>query len=296
MKKVLIIGGTGTLGKALVKTLTTQFETLQIHIFSRDENKQKALKKDYPNLICHTGDICDRDDLIRIAQHKYSYVYHCAAMKHVEVCENHVNKAHKINFSGTKNVYWILGKYPSVKFIFFSTDKAVAPINVYGYTKAISEKYLLEMNAVYNNVYIFRWGNILGSTGSVIHLIMDNLLKGKPVPITDVNMTRFWLQIEEAVDFVMHTIASKPPGSYWPIYIRSSSLLSLVKEVASILRIIDYEIEDIGIRPGEKIHEAMIADKNGVSVESSDYNVFTPHDLNQILYPLVNKLRGDYVS
>jgi UDP-N-acetylglucosamine 4,6-dehydratase len=289
MIKVLITGGTGTLGKALVCSLYDN-EDMEIHIFSRDENKQKALLREYPKLICHIGDICDRDDLNRISHNKYTYIYHCAALKHVEVCEDNVVKTVKVNYSGTKNVYWCLGKHPTTKFCFFTTDKAVAPINAYGMAKGLAEKFLIEQNKVSNNIYIFRWGNILGSTGSVIPIFVDQLLNKKPITITDKGMTRFWLSIDEAVEFVLQTIATKPTGVYWPRYIRCASLVKIVEEIAKILDVQDYTFKDIGLRPGEKIHEAMNDTPYGPDVVSDSYSSFTDIDINRLLYPIVKRL------
>ena len=292
MIKILITGGTGTLGKALISDLY-QNPSLEIHIFSRDENKQKALKLIYPNLKCHIGDVCDRDDLNRLKHHNFVYVYHCAAMKHVEICEAHTVKCIKINYDGTKNVYWSLGKNPNTKFCFFTTDKAVAPINTYGLSKALSEKFLLEMNEVNNNCYIFRWGNILGSTGSVIPIFVRQILNEVPITITDFEMTRFWLKIEDAVAFVIATLAAKTPGMHWPRSIKSAPLLSVVREISNILGIKEFNVETMGLRPGEKIHEAMVDSKFGPIVTSKTYQIFEPTDLNKALTPIVRKLEWE---
>jgi len=289
MIKILIIGGTGTLGKELVRFLYDN-EDVELHIFSRDENKQKALLKVYPNLICHVGDICDRDDLNRIVHYKFTYVYHCAALKHVEICEEHVTKTVKINYNGTKNVYWGLCRIPTTKMIFFTTDKAVAPLNVYGMSKALAEKFLLEQNKVTNNIYIFRWGNILGSTGSVIPIFIDQLLNKKPITITDKGMTRFWLSIHDAVDFVQTTLASKPSGLYWTKHIKCASLIAIIEEIATILDVSDFDLKEIGLRAGEKIHEAMEDTQYGPSVTSCGYTAFSKTELNDILYPIVKEL------
>ena len=292
MIKILITGGTGTLGKALISDLY-QNPSLEIHIFSRDENKQKALKLIYPNLKCHIGDVCDRDDLNRLKHHNFVYVYHCAAMKHVEICEAHTVKCIKINYDGTKNVYWSLGKNPNTKFCFFTTDKAVAPINTYGLSKALSEKFLLEMNEVNNNCYIFRWGNILGSTGSVIPIFVRQILNEVPITITDFEMTRFWLKIEDAVAFVIATLAAKTPGMHWPRSIKSAPLLSVVREISNILGIKEFNVETMGLRPGEKIHEAMVDSKFGPIVTSKTYQIFEPTDLNKALTQIVRKLEWE---
>jgi len=285
MVKILITGGTGTLGKALISKLYN--DDVEIHIFSRDENKQKALKAEYPKLVCHIGDVCDRDDLNRINYNKFSYVYHCAAMKHVEICEANVAKCVKTNYAGTRNVYWALGKSIGVKFCFFTTDKAVAPVNAYGHSKALAEKFLEEMNVIYNNAYIFRWGNILGSTGSVLPIFVKQLLSGKPITVTHTKMTRFWLPIDYASDFVLATVSGYKPGIHWPSSIRSSSLVLLIQEMASILEIKNYEIKEIGLRPGEKIHEAMLDGPEGPIITSDDYSVYNAYDLNRLIRPIV---------
>ena len=161
--KHLIIGGTGTLGKAIVNHLITDWKQDQrnIYIYSRDETKQAKLRQKYPKINFQIGDICDKDDLIRASRIQASHVYHCAASKHVDLCETHINKCVKINYLGTKHVYDLLGKNCN-KFWFFTTDKAVAPINAYGYSKALAEKYLQTEGT---NLVICRWGNIITCPG-----------------------------------------------------------------------------------------------------------------------------------
>jgi len=276
MRHILITGGTGTLGKALIERL---YEDNFIHVLSRDENKQKALKREYPQVMCHVGDVCDREDLHRISHWTFTHVFHCAASKHIEICEENVSKCVKVNYEGTKNVYHVLGRFCE-KFVFFTTDKAVAPINAYGYSKALAEKYLQE--PANKNVWIFRWGNILGSTGSVLSLFVNAIKKDKPVYVTSKDMTRFWLTINSATKYVLDTIKQKKPGSYWPPFIKSATLPELIKAIESIIgnKAI---VKTMGLRAGEKIHEAMEVNEYGVQVSSETCKRFEKDELKALI-------------
>jgi len=296
MKDILITGGTGTLGTALVEKLYDSGHKL--HVFSRDENKQKALLSKFPDIKCHIGDICNDNDLARLSKyHKFDEIYHCAASKHIELCEENVHKCIETNYVGAKKVYDCLGFNKSCKFIFFTTDKAVAPINAYGYSKAIAEKYFEEMNILKKNIWMFRWGNILGSNGSVLKIFKDNILAGKPLNITNVNMTRFWITIESAVSFVMDTMShasNNPPQLYFPPFIRSASVVQLASSVARCVTrdpLFDLKFNLVGCRPGEKIHEAMVADSEGVKLSSINCGIFTDSELDALVHPIVRSLK-----
>ena len=148
--KILITGGTGTLGSALVEKY---YDCADIWILSRDESKQKELQRKYPEIQCFTADICDLSDLE--TDEKFDYIFHTAASKHIEICELNPVRTLKTNFYGTINVY---NKFIADNFVFFTTDKAVHPINVYGHSKALAEAYLQTKP----NYLIFRWGNVIG--------------------------------------------------------------------------------------------------------------------------------------
>ena len=146
------------------------------------------------------------------------------------------------------------------------------------------------MNEVTNNIYIFRWGNILGSTGSVLSLFIDQLKNKKPITVTDKNMTRFWLTIEDAVEFVDATISSHITGLFWPKFMKCSLLMDLIEETANILDIAECQIVEVGLRPGEKIHETIDNDIYGNNISSCNYNSFSRSELNEVLYPIVKRI------
>lgn len=280
--EILITGGTGTLGSALVDYLHTKGLN-KITVFSRDENKQKALKDKYPDIRCVVGDICNKDDLkhIKRGQFKWKQVFHCAAMKHIEICEDNVHKCVDVNYSGVKNTYWVHGR-SSQYFTFFTTDKAVAPINAYGHSKALAEKYLQQ----FNNVQIFRWGNVLGSTGSFLPYLCNAIMNKKPVNVTDATMTRFWINIDDAIKFVIDNRYTGFPQPIYPKMI-SCSLDTFISAVEVIIGKKAYR-KDIAVRPGEKRHENMIADYRGVRMSTNEDTL----DINQmieILEPWVKK-------
>jgi len=263
MRPILIIGGTGTLGRALVSKLYGKYE---ITVFSRDENKQKALVREYPDVRCVVGDVCNRSDFKRLKfDVVFKYVFHCAAMKHIEICEDYVEKCVDTNYLGTINAY---EETIFQRFVFFSTDKAVAPINAYGHSKALAEKWLAnKIDAI-----TFRWGNIIGSTGSFIPNILSAVYAGKPITITDEDMTRFWIHIEEAVEFVIKNMGKRDvEGALFPP-MKAASIKVLI-EAIKIATGENLKIEYVGTRPGERKHEYMINDYISLRHSSADFVV-----------------------
>lgn len=248
--RVVIFGGTGTLGHALCKVLDGE-----ITVVSRCELRQKEMKKDFPEVRFVVGDIAA--DTWKSKLHgSYDVVYNLAAMKHVEVCEDNVESCIRTNLLGTINTYEWANRNGS-RYVFSSTDKAVLPINAYGYTKGLSVKYLQDMQKVNDDVSIFAWGNVVGSRGSVIHAFRDSLLKENLVRITDTRMTRFWINIDEVADFMAyHSFEYSPDGIHIPP-MKASKVLDLAHATADYLGVKGFEVEVVGIRPGEKIHECL---------------------------------------
>ena len=255
MKKVAwIVGGTGTLGSALVKRL---YDTHEIHVISRDECKQKALKAQYPKIETHLWDIREKPTYpfsgFEIDMTNNNTCYHCAALKHVDVGESEVDQFVKTNYHGLINMHQSLGRYCR-KFVFFTTDKAVMPINAYGMTKGLAEKYLLSRSNMNGITEIYRWGNIIGSRGSIIETLLRNHIQNKETAITDLSMTRYWYKIDDAIDFVLSE-KKKHFNVYVPQDMKSATNGDLIKAIESILGIIiDYDLTYI-IRAGEKFHE-----------------------------------------
>lgn len=266
MKNILITGGTGTLGSELVRRLN---EKNLITVLSRDEKKLVDLRAKYPKVKIIVGDI--RRPLNLHDHMPYNTIFHCAALKHVDIGESFPDEFFETNYIGTKNVFEFSQRIRCRNFVFFSTDKAVLPINAYGYSKAMAEKYLASRGDI---AKIYRWGNIIGSRGSVIPSFIAAINQGDQVFVTDERMTRFWLTIDEAIDFVVEThdlprekfnyneFHDEPPHCYDlenPIIhpnIKSSSVLEIVDAICEILGK-KANIQFTKIRPGEKIHECL---------------------------------------
>lgn len=279
---ITIIGGTGTLGKKICERF---YYDNNVTIISRDEYKQQKMRRLFPNCNYIIGDIRDNDFGWKVwhRAHDTNYVFHCAALKHVEIGEKCVDEFLKTNVLGTINVARSFGSFS--KIIFFSTDKAVLPINCYGFSKAISEKYL---QAFFPNCAIYRWGNILGSRGSVISIFATFLKEGKPVEITDVRMTRFWLTIDEAVNYVANTY-EKHQGIMLPPNLKSAKILDVVESIARCLSISEYKIKDIGIRPGEKIHECLYT-THDYCIRSDTCEMLSAEELDSKIRPILISL------
>lgn len=255
MKKTIVItGATGTLGSRLLEYHVNQGD----HVFalSRCDHKISHWSSRFKDVNWCLGDI--RNDLHSVLPTMAHTVYHCAASKHVDKGEIYPKQYHDVNYQGTLNVFHHVA---CERFAFFSTDKAVLPVNFYGLTKALAERHLLSIkNQTYNNIQIFRWGNIIGSQGSVIHHFINQLLHDKKIVVTHPDMTRFWLKIEDAVEFATREDHSRSEEVLIHPNIKAAFVLDLADVVAEILGVKDYKIEYSGIRPGEKIHEHLKSD------------------------------------
>ena len=286
--KYLILGGTGTLGRELIKQLLAAPETEEIRIFSRDEFKQSQMKNDHQDhrLRFYLGDIRTRQSMA-IPMTGVDIVYHVAALKQIDTLEDNPLESVYTNIFGTINVAQ-MAINKRVKFVCFSsTDKAVDPINVYGMCKGVSEKILHYYNK--NNdrtrFNIFRWGNVLGSRGSFLHLLEDKISKGEAIPITDIGMTRFWILIQDAVSFMIEN-SSEGGGVFIPP-IKSAPLVRVIKSYIKLkgLDPEEFKFEQIGIRPGEKIHERLISSEEHPykGFSGTIENQFTENELIEVL-------------
>jgi len=257
---VLITGGTGSLGKALIEDLLLNSGVKRIAIYSRDELKQYSLRnffKDDPRLRWFLGDIRDLERLKR-ALHNVDYVIHAAALKQVDTGEYNPMEFIKTNILGSQNVIEACIDTGVKKVIALSTDKASSPINLYGATKLAADKLFIAANS-YSKGYgttfsVVRYGNVMGSRGSVIPFFRNFADQKKPLPITDLRMTRFWISISDAVKFVLGSFPIMQGGELYVPRIPSMKIVDLAKAVAP-----DAELIEIGVRPGEKLHEEMIS-------------------------------------
>ena len=274
---ILITGGTGSLGKALVDHLLNETNARRIIIFSRDELKQHNLRAHFNNnqrLRWFLGDIRDLERLKR-AFHGVDFIIHAAALKQVDTGEYNPMEFIKTNVLGSQNVIDASIDAGVKRVVALSTDKASSPINLYGATKLTADKLFVAANnysVTYGTTFsVVRYGNVMGSRGSVIPFFKELASQGKPLPITDLRMTRFWITLDQGVDLVIKTIYRMQGGEIFIPKIPSIKITDLAKAMAP-----DKKTKIIGIRPGEKIHEIMCPqDMAHHTLEFSDHFVIT---------------------
>lgn len=257
---ILITGGTGTLGKSLAENLLKESNIRRIAIFSRDELKQHDLRIHFKNdarLRWFLGDIRDLERLKR-ALHGVDFVIHAAALKQVDTGEYNPMEFIKTNVLGSQNVIDASIDAGVKRVVALSTDKASSPINLYGATKLTADKLFVAANNYsykYGTTFsVVRYGNVMGSRGSVIPFFKDLAEQGKPLPVTDLRMTRFWISVGDAVKFVLDSLEMMTGGELYVPRIPSMKIIDLAHAVSS-----ESKLEEIGMRPGEKLHEEMIS-------------------------------------
>lgn len=259
-KRIFVSGATGSWGQTLVSQLLVKYDVREIVCFSRNEYQQVTMKRkfDNPKLWFVIGDICDRESVIRHTQ-GIDYIFHLAAMKHVPICEEFPEEAIKTNIRGTQSIIDAAIFNKVKKVIDVSSDKAVEPINVYGMTKAVGEKLIIHANTLsdHTKFVCIRGGNVMGSSGSVIPLFIEQLLASKPIKITDKRMTRFFLTLEEAIDLIFKASENSLGGEIFVMNMPSCYITDLAEVL--IERYGKCPIEYTGIRPGEKLDEILVS-------------------------------------
>ena len=279
-KTILITGGTGSFGKCFTKYVLEHYDPKKIIVYSRDEFKQWMMQDEFrqyaDKLRFFIGDVRDLERLRR-AFAGVDYVVHAAALKQVPACEYNPHEAIKTNIHGAMNVIEAALDGSVRKVVALSTDKAVNPVNLYGGTKLVSDKLFIAANAYVGNkdvtFSIVRYGNVAGSRGSIIP-IFRNIVKngGTKLPITDVRMTRFWISLEQGVQLVIKALEEAKGGETFISKIPSFKITDLAEAMLP-----GCEIEEIGIRPGEKLHEIMVTpEDSGTTFE---------YDRHFIVYP-----------
>lgn len=274
-KTILVTGGTGSFGKKFVSRVLKE-NIKKVIVLSRDELKQFEMASDYTDerIRFFLGDVRDKERLFR-AFNGVDIVIHAAALKHVGSCEYNPFEAVKTNIHGAQNVIDAAIECNVKRVIALSTDKAVSPINLYGATKLASDKLFIAANSYVGNkdlrFSVVRYGNVVGSRGSVIPFFLKMKKTGR-IPITDERMTRFWITLEQGVQFVLDNLHRMKGGEIFVPKIPSMKITDLAKAVAP-----ECKIEIIGIRPGEKLHEVMITEDDARhTLENQGYYVIKP--------------------
>jgi UDP-N-acetylglucosamine 4,6-dehydratase len=261
-KTILVTGGTGSWGYELIQQLLPQ-QPKKIIIFSRNESSQVAMKRFFEDtrLIFCIGDIRDKEALFRACE-GVDYVFHLAALKHVPVCEDQPYEALKTNVLGTQNVIEAAIGNDVKKVIYISTDKAANPSNFYGMTKAIGEKLIVYANLLMTKTKFvcIRGGNVLGTNGSVIHLFMKQIEEKNQIGITDKNMTRFFLTMQDAIKLLFKAADESKGGEIFVMMMPTCKIIDLAEVLIESLGKKNVDIVELGIRPGEKIHEILFSE------------------------------------
>jgi UDP-N-acetylglucosamine 4,6-dehydratase len=277
-KSILITGGTGSFGRQYVKTLLERYQPKKLIIYSRDELKQYEMAQDFPQSCMRyfLGDVRDRDRLVQ-AMNGVDFVIHAAALKQVPAAEYNPMECVKTNIHGAENVIHASLANNVEKVVALSTDKAANPINLYGATKLVSDKLFVAANNIaggYRTRFsVVRYGNVVGSRGSVVPFFKKTIESGcDHLPITEVGMTRFWITLQQGVDFVLKNFERMHGGEIFVPKIPSVRVVDLASAMAPNM---PHKI--VGIRPGEKLHEVMCpADDSHLTLEFRDHYVIKP--------------------
>lgn len=288
-KTLLITGGTGSFGNAVLRRFLDS-DIGEIRVFSRDEKKQDDMRKAYAHdkLKFYIGDVRDRQS-VADAMHGVDYVYHAAALKQVPSCEFHPMEAVKTNVLGTENVLEAAITARVERVVCLSTDKAVYPINAMGISKAMMEKVAVAKarNSTRTTICVTRYGNVMASRGSVIPLFVDQIKGGRPMTVTDPNMTRFMMTLDDAVDLVLYAFEHGKAGEVFVQKAPAATIATLTAALKNLLRSPTTPVRTIGTRHGEKLYEALLSREEMASAQDlGDYYRVPPdlRDLNYAVY------------
>jgi UDP-N-acetylglucosamine 4,6-dehydratase/5-epimerase len=283
---LLITGGTGSFGNTVLKRFLTT-DISEIRIFSRDEKKQDDMRKRYndPRLKFYIGDVRDYQSVIN-AVRGVEYIYHAAALKQVPSCEFHPMEAVKTNIIGTENILEAAIVSGVKRVVCLSTDKAVYPINAMGISKAMMEKVMVAKSRNSNQTVICgtRYGNVMASRGSVIPLFVNQIRAGQPISMTDPNMTRFMMTLDDAVDLVLYAFDHGRPGDIFVQKAPAASIGVLAQAIKEIVGVPNHQVLVIGTRHGEKLHETLLSREEMACAREHDEYYQIPPDLRDLNY------------
>jgi len=285
-KTLLITGGTGSFGNAVLRRFLDS-DIAEIRIFSRDEKKQDDMRKRYnnPKLKFYIGDVRDVDS-VRTSMRGVDYVFHAAALKQVPSCEFYPLQALKTNVLGTENVLEAAVTLGVKRVICLSTDKAVYPINAMGISKAMMEKVAVAKSRESGGtaICVTRYGNVMASRGSVIPLFVDQIRGGQALTITDPEMTRFMMTLEDAVDLVLYAFEHGESGDIFVQKAPAATITVLTQALTRLLGLPDHEVRVIGTRHGEKLFEALLSREEMVAAVDLGGYFRVPPDLRDLNY------------
>ncbi|MDO4689044.1 MAG: polysaccharide biosynthesis protein [Plesiomonas sp.] len=299
-KVLMITGGTGSFGNAVLERfLNTRIK--EIRIFSRDEKKQDDMRKKYNSekLKFYIGDVRDYQSILN-ASRGVDYIYHAAALKQVPSCEFHPLEAVKTNVLGTENVLEAAIQNEVKRVVCLSTDKAVYPINAMGISKAMMEKVIVAKSRNVDPdktvISITRYGNVMASRGSVIPLFLRQIINGQPLTVTDPNMTRFMMTLNDAVDLVLHAFEHGSNGDIFVQKAPAATIDVLVRALLKITNKIEYPVGIIGTRHGEKLYEALCSREEMFVAEDQGGYYRIPSDNRDLNYSKFNEIGEEDLS
>lgn len=287
-KVLLITGGTGSFGNAVLKRFL-ETDIKEIRIFSRDEKKQDDMRKKYQSskLKFYIGDVRDYTSILN-ATRGVDYIYHAAALKQVPSCEFHPMEAVKTNVIGTENVLEAAIQNGVKRIVCLSTDKAVYPINAMGISKAMMEKVIVAKSRNLENtdttICCTRYGNVMASRGSVIPLFVDLIRQGKALTITDPNMTRFMMTLDDAVDLVLYAFEHGQNGDIFVQKAPAATIEVLTQALKELLQVNDHPVTVMGTRHGEKAYEALLSREEMAVALDQGYYFRVPADQRDLNY------------
>lgn len=303
MKKILIIGGTGSWGQELTRQILENNSIKEIRIYSRGEHKQVEMARKYNDkrLTFIIGDIRDKKRL-RYSAENVDHIFHLAALKHVPVCEHNPAETIQTNIIGTQNAVEVAIENKVKTFVLVSTDKAVDPINVYGVSKSMAEKIVVNANLKFNGTKFvcIRGGNVIGTNGSVVPLFKNQILKANEITITDKLMTRYFMRLQDAIGLIFKAVDDSIGGEIFVMKMPSIKITGLASLMIKELGNKSTKIKHIGIRPGEKIHEVLVSRYEAVrAFEHGNYFVILPNiDMHDLYHKNIGKtfLKNEYNS